>query len=62
MIVATCDVWQFEYLDWLADEVGAPPVEEQIRNIYKELIVIFFNSEGDEFREWDVDGWINSNR
>lgn len=54
------DVWQFEYMDWLAEEVGVAPVEERMKRIYEQLVEIFFNSEGDEFREWDVDGWMNS--
>ncbi|XP_063938096.1 flavin-containing monooxygenase FMO GS-OX-like 3 [Daucus carota subsp. sativus] len=51
----------FQYLDWLASQVKVQPVEERLKNIYKQLVSVFFSSEGDQIREWDVDSWVNGN-
>ncbi|KAL1809267.1 hypothetical protein ACET3Z_026257 [Daucus carota] len=51
----------FQYLDCLASQVKVQPVEERLKNIYKQLVSVFFSSEGDQFREWDVDSWVNGN-
>lgn len=48
---------QFEYLDWLAAEIGIPPLDQHIRDVYREALA---RAKGHQaFRdEWDVDGWI----
>ncbi|KAL8119227.1 hypothetical protein AgCh_016662 [Apium graveolens] len=51
---------KFEYPDWLANQVGVPPIDELIKKIYAQLFTILFSSEADKFREWDVDSWIDT--
>ncbi|KAA8519422.1 hypothetical protein F0562_013703 [Nyssa sinensis] len=50
--------YEFEYMDWLADKVGLPPVEERLKVIYNQLCEIG-RIPGKRFRdEWDIDKWI----
>ncbi|KAK1364547.1 Flavin-containing monooxygenase [Heracleum sosnowskyi] len=51
---------KFDYPDWLANQVGVPPIDELIKKIYAQLFAILFSSEVGQFREWDVDSWIRT--
>ncbi|XP_059651575.1 flavin-containing monooxygenase FMO GS-OX5-like [Cornus florida] len=52
---------QNEYMDWLAAQVGIPPVEEKIKKIYAQHWEIVHSSQVEGYKDrWDVDDWISS--
>ncbi|KAL8119224.1 hypothetical protein AgCh_016660 [Apium graveolens] len=51
---------KFEYLDWLADQVGVPQIDELSRKIFAQVFINIFSSEAARFREWDVDRWVDT--
>lgn len=51
---------QFEYPNWLADQLGLPGIDEQIKKIQGQVFKILLSSEGSDLREWDVDSWLDS--
>lgn len=56
------DGLQFEYLDWLAAQVGVEPTSlDGTKKIYRQLVKLYFNSKDRPYRDWDVDSWIKSN-
>ncbi|CAK9159366.1 unnamed protein product [Ilex paraguariensis] len=52
---------QFEYLDWLAAQVGLPPLDGKLKDIRRELSRIYMSPQRVGWREWDVDSFINRN-
>ncbi|XP_017218725.1 flavin-containing monooxygenase FMO GS-OX-like 2 isoform X1 [Daucus carota subsp. sativus] len=53
-------VMKFEYPNWLADQLGLPGIDEQIKKIQGQVFKILLSSEGSDLREWDVDSWLDS--
>ncbi|XAR54146.1 hypothetical protein NMG60_11029161 [Bertholletia excelsa] len=47
---------EFEYLDWLAAQVGVPPVEDRLKRIYWQVFKSISSPAADRFRdEWEPD-------
>ncbi|KAL8119222.1 flavin-containing monooxygenase FMO GS-OX5-like [Apium graveolens] len=51
---------KFDYPDWLADELGVPPIDELVKKIQEHFLKIIFSSEGSNLRDWDINSWIDS--
>ncbi|XP_059654252.1 flavin-containing monooxygenase FMO GS-OX-like 3 [Cornus florida] len=51
---------EIEFFDWMAAQVGIPPLEEKRKRLYIQIWKMATNSQAEELRdEWDFDNWIN---
>ncbi|XP_059651579.1 flavin-containing monooxygenase FMO GS-OX5-like isoform X2 [Cornus florida] len=52
--------FKFEYMDWLAAQVGIPPLEEKRKRLYVQIWKLATSSQPEGYRdEWDIDNWIS---
>ncbi|KAK3033772.1 hypothetical protein RJ639_034214 [Escallonia herrerae] len=51
---------KFDYLDWLAVQVGVPAFDEQLRQLILHLFNVVKTNAYVQYREWDVDNWIHT--
>ncbi|KAK2979974.1 hypothetical protein RJ640_006782 [Escallonia rubra] len=51
---------KFDYLDWLAVQVGGPAIDERLRQMVLQLFHVVKTNGYLQYREWDVDNWIRT--